>query len=101
MRLLLFICAAGLIGHSSVVAAEDRQIDFNRDVRPILTDKCMACHGPDAEHREADLRLDIESDAKADRDGSPSIVPGDPEQSLLIERILSGDADDPPIREKR
>ena len=93
MRFLSRICVVGLLCHSSAMA-DDRQIDFNRDVRPILSDKCMACHGPDAERREADLRLDVESDAKADRDGSPSIVPGDPEQSLLIERIISDDVDE-------
>src|SRR5262245_17729461 len=69
-------------------------IDFNRDVRPILTDKCFACHGPDEKHRQAKLRLDVEKDAKATRDGFPAIVPGKPDESELVRRITSDDADE-------
>ena len=57
------------------VAAEPA-IDFNRDVRPILSDKCFACHGPDEKHRAAKLRLDVEKDAKADRDGTACLAGG-------------------------
>jgi hypothetical protein len=63
-------------------------IDFNRDIRPILADNCFACHGPDAAHREADLRLDVEDDAKA-----VAIEEGKPEESELVARISSEDAD--------
>lgn len=73
----------------AVVAAEP--IDFNRDVRPILSDKCFACHGPDEKHRKAKLRLDVEKDAKADRDGRHAIVPGKLDESTLVARITASD----------
>src|SRR5262245_41794329 len=76
----------------AVARAADRPIDFNRDVRPILSDKCFACHGPDANHREADLRLDVEKDAKAERDGTHAIVPGKPDESQLVARITATSA---------
>ncbi len=69
------------------------EVDFNRDIRPILSNKCMTCHGPDEEHREAELRLDSEESAKQDRDGYAVIKPGDVKASSLIERIRSDDPD--------
>ncbi len=77
--------------------AADRPIDFNRDVRPILSDKCFHCHGPDEHTREAELRLDVEADAKKSRDGLKAIEPGRPEASELVRRITSaGDDRMPP-----
>jgi hypothetical protein len=67
-------------------------LDFNRDVRPILSDKCFACHGPDEEGRKADLRLDIESEAKNDE--LMAIVAGSPEDSEMVYRIHSEDEDE-------
>ncbi len=64
------------------------EIQFDRDIRPILSDKCFFCHGPDAEHREADLRFDLKDDALA------MIDPEDPEASELIQRIKSHDDDE-------
>ena len=64
-------------------------VEFNRDIRPLLSDKCFACHGPDKDHREADLRLDVEVLAKAD-----AIKPGKPKESELIARIISDDSDE-------
>jgi len=64
---------------------------FNRDVLPILAEKCFACHGADAASREADLRLDQREAAIADRGPAQVIVPGRPEQSELWLRITSSD----------
>jgi hypothetical protein len=75
------------------VAAESR-LDFNRDVRPILSDRCFACHGPDNEDRHAGLRLDDRGAAIAALEsGSTAIMPGKPESSELIVRITSTDPD--------
>jgi len=75
------------------------RIDFNRDIRPILSDKCFQCHGPDAETRETELRLDMEDSAKADLGGYAAVVNGDPAASELIVRITSSDESErmPPI----
>ncbi len=83
----------------SGVYAEGNQIDFNRDIRPILSDKCFQCHGPDEESLEADLRLDQVESAYS----SGAITPGDGNASELIARILSTDADEimPPPKVKK
>jgi hypothetical protein len=75
---------------TSVAAAED-DLSFNRDIRPILSDKCFFCHGPDPEERKADLRLDIEAVAK-----ELAIVPGNPDESEFILRITDLDDLMPP-----
>ncbi|MDA8775678.1 DUF1549 domain-containing protein [Opitutales bacterium] len=69
-----------------------KPLDFNRDVRPILSDKCFSCHGPDEHGRKADLRLDIEKNAK-DSDFM-AIVAGKPDESEMIFRIHSDDEDE-------
>jgi len=69
-----------------------RPIEFNRDIRPILSDTCFVCHGPDNNLRKADLRLDREEDVLAEREGRRVIVPGRPEQSELYIRISAADA---------
>jgi hypothetical protein len=70
-------------------------IDYSRDIRPILSDACYACHGPDEESREADLRLDRKADALAERDeGATAIVPGHPDRSELYRRLISHDPDE-------
>ena len=79
-------------------------LDFNRDVRPILSDRCFACHGPDAGTRKAGLRLDTPEGAYAAlRGGGHAVVPGDLDASEAARRIRSDDPDDvmPPPELKR
>ncbi|MGY8671997.1 MAG: PSD1 and planctomycete cytochrome C domain-containing protein [Verrucomicrobiia bacterium] len=86
-----------LSGLNTVSAA--KRIDFNRDLRPVLSDKCFFCHGPDGKHREAGLRLDVGAAAKKE-----AIVPGNADASPLIGRIFSHDQDElmpPPESGKR
>jgi hypothetical protein len=79
----------GLLGLTSPSFAQ--QVDFDRDVLPILSAHCFACHGPDASKRKADLRLDVRSSAVADQGGPAAIVPGRPAESELIARITAKD----------
>ncbi len=67
---------------------------FSRDIRPILSENCFTCHGPDEKGRKAGLRLDLEESAKRDHKGVTAIVPGKPEASALIERIASSDPEE-------
>lgn len=78
---------------SSSAPADDKVPDFNRDVRPLLSDRCISCHGPDENHRESDLRLDESQSATEDRGGYSVIVPGNAEASELMKRITSDDTD--------
>src|SRR5262245_34599083 len=80
--------------------APDSPVEFNRDIRPILSDQCYQCHGPDSAQRKANLRFDQESSAKADRDGIRAIVPGDLDSSELYQRVTAADADArmPPVK---
>jgi hypothetical protein len=74
--------------------SQNTEISYNRDIRPILSDKCFLCHGPDANTREAGLRLDLQTGAFAElqvNKGHFAIVPGSPEESELIRRIESTD----------
>ena len=77
------------------MAAEEpaRPVDFDRDIRPILSDKCFTCHGPDEQKRAGELRLDVRESAFAARDGKTAIVPNDLNASVLHHRITSTDAD--------
>ena len=77
------------------VSAAAAPLRYNRDVRPVLSDNCFHCHGPDAKHREAGLRLDIREDAlKPAKSEKFAIVPGQPEASELIARIFHTDPDE-------
>src|SRR6266511_5486980 len=87
MRLLLCLVAA-CIAAVEVVAAQSAPPTFNRDIRPIMSDTCFRCHGPDRIARKADMRLDIREEAtKPTRSGRTPIVPGDPDKSEIVARI--------------
>ena len=73
------------------MATAAEPVQFNRDIRPILADRCFACHGPDKDQLQAELRLDLVDSATADRDGKPAIAPGKPEQSEVLRRLLTDD----------
>jgi hypothetical protein len=88
----VFILLAYLARFANSVSGED-QIQFGRDIRPILSDRCFPCHGPDESHREADLRFDIEDRAKDDLGGYWAIVPGEADESELVKRISTDDED--------
>ena len=80
---------AGAPKATLVAAPKAAPVSFSRDIRPILSDNCFACHGPDPDTREAGLRLDL-FEAAVDKDrGRPAIVPGDPDASEMVRRIGS------------
>src|SRR5215813_1744718 len=90
--LFLSYATRGVIVRAVQNTAPARQIDFNRDIRPILADKCWGCHGPDATAKKIKLRLDSETAATADLGrGRRAIVPGNIEQSQLARRITASD----------
>ena len=86
---LMLACSLLLVIKSNALADE---VQFNRDIRPILANHCFACHGPDAAPREAELRLDLEAAAKADRDPQV-IVAHNAKASELVNRISTADHD--------
>ncbi len=89
LALLALLAADARAGESA-----PKPVDFNREIRPILSNRCYACHGPDAAKRKGGsvpLRLDTEDGALADLDGYSAIVRGKPDESELIRRISSDD----------
>lgn len=92
---------AGLL--LAAITSHAATVDYNRDIRRLLSENCYQCHGPDAGKRKGGgkegFRLDIREDALADLGGYAAIVPGDPDRSELIRRVLAEDPDDrmPPL----
>ena len=76
------------------LAAKAEEVSFSRDIRPLLSDRCFACHGPDKDALQSDLRLDVRAEAIRQ-----AIVPGDAEKSLLIRRLVTEETDErmPPV----
>ena len=83
----------GLLGAFPLAQAEDA-VSFSRDILPILSDRCFHCHGPDPSHRKAKLRLDLEEEAKGDKDQVAVITPGDLEASELWHRLITEDEEE-------
>jgi len=90
------LVAAAAAQHEGVVthAEPTNQIDFARQVQPILAQNCFRCHGPDDGKRKADMRLDRRADAFAEREGGPAFVAGKPEASQALVRVLSSDPEE-------
>src|SRR6266699_470543 len=86
---IMFACLISLASAPIVTAATRPPVSYGRDIRPVLSDKCYRCHGPDARSRQAELRLDT-------REGLAKkvVVAGKPEKSELVTRIFSDDDDE-------
>ena len=91
MKTITAIVVFTLVGLNRAEAADEAKVDFSRDVRPILSNACFHCHGPDQETREADLRLDQRGGLFEDRGGYVAVKPRDVSNSELVRRLLSDD----------
>lgn len=90
-----------LLGNLLFYTQAAQTVDFNRDIRPIFSDHCYACHGPDQKARKADLRLDVKQTVfSALKSGLLAVVPGDSAKSELVRRVTTDDSDDvmPPLK---
>ena len=88
----LSLTAACLLG---ALSASAEKVQFNRDIRPIFSDTCYACHGPDENKIKGGLRLDsLEAARKGGKSGEAAIIPGKPDASEVMKRLRTDDADD-------
>src|ERR1700688_266774 len=87
-RQWVYFAGAGWLG-LGLLAAEQAPLNYDRDVRPILSENCFYCHGQDGKKRMVGLRLDSLEGATADRHGHAAVVPGKPEESLMYQRITA------------
>src|ERR1051326_7232741 len=97
----LLVALPSLQNTATAASGPNPSVDFNRDIRPIFSENCYACHGPDQNKRKAGLRLDQKEGALKELDsGNFAIVPGDLVQSKLIYRVTTSDTDDrmPPLK---
>src|SRR5437762_1390547 len=97
MRICMRTGLIGLLGlMGGVLRAADlpAKVEFNRDIRPILSENCYQCHGPDKNARKADLRLDTRDGLFTAIDGNTPIAPGNLDKSELYRRIVTTDRDD-------
>src|SRR5262245_43001890 len=86
------LLASGLLACSPVHAQPAGKVQFGRDVLPILSTHCFACHGPDSKNQKAGLRLDLyETATKKLKSGSRAVVPGNVKESELLARIFHAD----------
>src|SRR6516225_506875 len=82
-----WVSALGLDSAVARAADSPGPVDFNRQIRPILAERCYQCHGPDAKQRKADLRLDLREGLFRTADGTTIVAPSQPEESELLFRI--------------
>src|SRR5579864_8113304 len=82
-----YVVLLGMMAAATVFAAEPARLDYDRDVRPMLSENCFLCHGQDSKKRMAGLRLDSFESATADRKGRAALVPGNLAASLIYQRI--------------
>jgi hypothetical protein len=91
---LVFGLAGSVVAEEPLPGGLPKVVEFNRDIRPLLSDNCFACHGPDKNKREADLRLDTQEGLLGAVDQPGVVKPNDPDASELFRRITSSDPDE-------
>src|SRR5207244_7185305 len=95
-RCMVGLLISGLLLSATLRLPAAEKLQFNRDIRPILSDRCFKCHGPDKAARKSGLRLDLADEAYAERKKSRkhAIVPGKPDESLVCQKIFATDKDE-------